>query len=108
MERFFQILAVILGGVAAYFLWQDNADRAFAAAVFGAISFFLSVRAQVKGRLREREAEREEAEKNIEEDKEKAEIEDAEISDSEPPQLNEIPVKEQIYRRQRTTDNKRI
>ena len=58
MERFFQIAAVILAGVAAYFLWNSNGDGAFVSAVLGAVSFFLSVRFQVKGRLQEREAER--------------------------------------------------
>lgn len=58
MERFFQISAVILGGIAAYFLWTGNADGAFAAAVFGAVSFFLSVRVRVKARLNETERER--------------------------------------------------
>ena len=62
MEIVFKILAVILAGVAAYFLWQGNADRAFVSAVFGAVSFFLSVRFQVKERLRQREALREEEE----------------------------------------------
>lgn len=55
MERVFQILAVILAGIAAYFLWQKNADGAFVAAVLGAVSFFLSVRFQVKARLKQRE-----------------------------------------------------
>lgn len=59
MERFFQILAVILIGVAAYFLKQDNRDAMFVTAVFAAVSFFLSIRFQVKGRLKQREAERE-------------------------------------------------
>ena len=58
MERFFQIAAVILAGVAAYFLWNSNGDGAFVSAVLGAVAFFLSVRFQVKGRLQEREAER--------------------------------------------------
>jgi hypothetical protein len=55
MERFFQIAAVILIGVAAYFLWKGNTDGVFIAAVLGAVSFFLSVRFQVKGRLKQRE-----------------------------------------------------
>lgn len=59
MERLFQILAVIPAGLAAYFLWQKNGDGAFVAAVVGAVCFFISIRFQVKGRLREREAERE-------------------------------------------------
>ena len=57
MERFFQVTAVILIGVAAYFLWQGNKDGTFIAAVLGAVSFFLSVRFQVKGRLKQRENE---------------------------------------------------
>lgn len=57
MERFFQITAVILIGVAAYFLWKGNTDGVFIAAVLGAVSFFLSVRFQVKGRLKQRENE---------------------------------------------------
>ena len=58
MERIFQILAVILAGVAAYFLWRGNGDGAFVSAVLGAVSFFLSVRFQVKERNRLREIER--------------------------------------------------
>ena len=57
MERIFQITAVILIGVAAYFLWQGNGDGAFVAAVLGAVAFFLSVRFQVKERLKLRETE---------------------------------------------------
>ena len=57
MERFFQILAVILIGVAAFFLWRGNTDGVFISAVLGAVSFFLSVRFQVKERLEKRENE---------------------------------------------------
>jgi len=57
MERVFQITAVILTGVAAYFLWRENADGVFVAAVLGAVAFLLSVRFQVKGRLKQRENE---------------------------------------------------
>jgi len=57
MERTFQIVAVILAGIAAYFLWKGNGDGAFVAGVFGAVSFFLSVRTQVKKRNEERERE---------------------------------------------------
>jgi hypothetical protein len=59
MERLFQILAVILAGIAAYFLWNGNNDAGFVSVVFGAVSFFLSVRFQVKERLDQRKAERE-------------------------------------------------
>ena len=58
MERFFQILAGLLIGVAAFFLWRGNNDGLFVAAVLGAVCFFLSVRFQVKERLRQREEER--------------------------------------------------
>ena len=57
MERTFQIVAVILAGIAAYFLWKGNGDGAFIAGVFGAVSFFLSVRTQVKQRNEQRERE---------------------------------------------------
>ncbi|HEX8286547.1 MAG TPA: hypothetical protein VF556_01040 [Pyrinomonadaceae bacterium] len=58
MESFFKILAVILIGIAAFFLWQGNNDGLFVSAVFGAVAFFLSVRFQVKERLNQREIER--------------------------------------------------
>ena len=58
-ERIFQIIAVILAGIAAYFLWTGNSDGAFISAVLGCVSFFLSVRFQVKERNQIREAERE-------------------------------------------------
>lgn len=57
MEKIFQIAAVVLAGIAAYFLWQGNGDRAFITAVFGAVCFFLSVRFQVKARNEKRERE---------------------------------------------------
>jgi hypothetical protein len=93
MERFFQVTAVILAGVAAYFLWTGNADRAFAAAVFGAVSFFLSVRVQVKARLREREIQEEEKRRRGEEE------------NFEPTLLDEMPANSQIVNEQRTTSD---
>jgi len=83
MERFFQILAVILIGVAVFFWWRGNADGLFISAVFGAISFFLSVRFQVKDRLRQREADRaeEEFEGKRQKVKGKNEIEDRIINE---------------------------
>ena len=63
-------MAVILAGVAAYFLWAGNNDGAFVSAVLGSVSFFLSVRFQVKERNRIREMQREkeqESEKDISE-----------------------------------------
>lgn len=59
MERVFQITAVILAGIAAYFLWAGNKDGAFISAVLGCVSFFLSVRSQVKERNRIRGSEME-------------------------------------------------
>jgi type IV secretory pathway VirB2 component (pilin) len=57
MERIFQITAVILIGVAAFFLWKGNNDWMFVSAVVGAVCFFLSVRFQVKERMQQREKE---------------------------------------------------
>jgi len=57
MERLFQILAVVLAGIAAFLLWRGTSDMAFVAAVLGAVSFFLSIRFQVKERLNRRDAE---------------------------------------------------
>ena len=62
MERIFQILAVILAGVAAFFLWNGNKDAAFVSIVLGCVAFFLSVRTQVKERNRNRDLEREKSE----------------------------------------------
>lgn len=61
MERVFQILAVALAIAAAYFLWAGDKDGAFIAAVLGCVSFFLSVRFQVKTRNAVRGAEKEAA-----------------------------------------------
>lgn len=55
MERVFQVTAVILIGVAAYFLWHKNTDGMFVAAVLGAVAFLLSIRFQVKQRLKQKE-----------------------------------------------------
>jgi uncharacterized membrane protein len=90
MERIFQILAVILAGVAAYFLWSGNSENAFVAGVFGAASFFLSLRFQVKERLRE----------NAEEEKKRKEVKSLDAENT----LDEISANEQING-QRMTDN---
>ncbi len=55
MERLFQILAVVLAAVAGVLFWLGNNDGLFIAAVLGAVCFFLSVRFQVKERMRRRE-----------------------------------------------------
>lgn len=58
IDTVFQMLAVALAGAAAYFLWTGNKDGAFVSVVLGCVSFFLSVRFQVKARNSIREAER--------------------------------------------------
>jgi hypothetical protein len=58
MERVFQILAVLLALVGAYFLWSGNKDYGFVSIVFACVAFFLSIRVQVKERNRLREAEK--------------------------------------------------
>lgn len=57
MEKLFQILAAILAGVAVFFLWKGNKDGTFVSAVLGAVCFFLSVRFQIKERMKKRENE---------------------------------------------------
>ncbi|MEO6589241.1 MAG: hypothetical protein ABIP06_08025 [Pyrinomonadaceae bacterium] len=52
MERIFQIVAVILAGIAAYFYWRGNSDGVFISGVLGAVSFFLSFRFQAKDRMK--------------------------------------------------------
>ena len=56
-ERIFQIAAVILVGVAAYFFWTGYSDGVFASAVLAAAAFFLSIRFQMKERNDIRKAE---------------------------------------------------
>lgn len=70
MELTFKILAAVLIGVAAFFLWQGNYDAVFIAAVLGAVCFFLSVRFEVGARVKQRRADEEEGEKERKEEKE--------------------------------------
>jgi hypothetical protein len=60
----FQLIAVVLAAIAAYFLWNDDTESMFVAAVLGAVSLLLSIRFQVKGRLKDREAEQNEIEQS--------------------------------------------
>lgn len=62
MEKLFQVLAAILIGVAAFFLWRGNMDAVFVSAVLGSVCFFLSVRFQVGKRIKERREAEEESE----------------------------------------------
>ncbi len=80
MERTFQIVAVILAGIAAYFLWKGNSDGAFVSGVLGAVSFFLSIRFQVKERNQQRERE---------ENPERYELEEKRLFDDEIDDSNE-------------------
>jgi Flp pilus assembly protein TadB len=61
MIIFFQILAVILTGIAAYFLWMENKDGVFVAIALAACSFLMSTRFQTKDRLTRSETERQAA-----------------------------------------------
>ncbi len=65
MERLFQLLAMVLIGVAAFFMWKSNNDAMFISAVLGSVCFFLSYRFQVKERMEQRE--KEEQEKAVQE-----------------------------------------
>lgn len=58
IETVFQILAVVLAGTAAYFLYKGSSDGAFVSAVLGCVAFLLSIRFQVKKRNAIRETER--------------------------------------------------
>jgi hypothetical protein len=117
MELVFRILAVILIGIAAYFLWRGNGDAAFIAGVFGAVSFFLTIRFQVRGRLTEREIEnearwrREEAEKareaQDEQDAEEAQEEET-AQYSETARLSDnLDAAHDLSDARRTTDDRR-
>ena len=55
-ERTLQILAFALASIAAYFLWQADTEKAFVTGVFAAVSFLLSIRFQIKHRLKGIEA----------------------------------------------------
>ena len=56
MERFLRILAVVLLGFAAFFMWRGDSDWLFACVVLSICAFFLSMRFKIKGRMRDREA----------------------------------------------------
>lgn len=68
MERLFQILAVILIGIAAFFLWQGKSDAGFVLAVLACVSFFIGTRFPVKARVEKRNAEL--LKKQVEQEKE--------------------------------------
>ncbi len=66
-ERLFQGLAIVLALSAAFFYWKGQTDAAFVSAVLGAVSFFISIRVQIKYRLAERT--RQQAEVEAEDDR---------------------------------------
>ena len=63
MARLFQLLAVVLAGAAAYFLWTSQPEAAFVTVVLGVVAFFFGVRTDMKEQNRIHKAEREEAER---------------------------------------------
>ena len=56
MYRIFQVVAVVLVGVAAFSLYRGDNDLAFETGVLAACSFVLSYRFRIKDRIAEREA----------------------------------------------------
>ncbi|HSK63370.1 MAG TPA: hypothetical protein VK893_06010 [Pyrinomonadaceae bacterium] len=66
MRIFWKILAAILAATAVYFAAAGNYERAFVSAAAGACCWFLSYRAQLKGKLDANE--RDERDTNEEED----------------------------------------
>lgn len=56
IERIWILLAAVLVIVAAAFLWRNNISAAFVTAALGAVSWFLSYRAQIQAKLSADEA----------------------------------------------------
>ena len=52
----FQVLAVALGAAAVFFLWQWDTEKMFVSGVLAAVSFLLSMRFQIKARIKERDS----------------------------------------------------
>ncbi len=82
LEKIFKIVAVILLGVAAFFLWRNNFDGVFISAVLGIVSFVLSYRFQLKERLDGREVE-EHSEKEFAEENYRGNLFEADFDDDE-------------------------
>ena len=57
MERSFQLFAVILIGIAAFFLWTGSSDAGFILAVLACVSFFIATRFPAKARVEKRNVE---------------------------------------------------
>ena len=54
MDVLFKIVAAGLIVAAAYFYWTGNTDGMFVSLVLAAVSFLLSLRFQIKARMRQR------------------------------------------------------
>ena len=63
MVRGFQILAVVLAVIGAYFVWSEDRDPSFVFLVLAACSYFIGMRFQIKARMAERTSPRSHAEK---------------------------------------------
>lgn len=68
IERIWIIAAAIMVIVAAAFLWRNNMSAAFVTATLGAVSWFLSYRAQIRAKLAATEVESSEPEINEDSD----------------------------------------
>jgi hypothetical protein len=68
IERIWIIVAAIMVFVAAAFLWRNNMSAAFVTATLGAVSWFLSYRAQIRAKLAATEVESSEPEINEDSD----------------------------------------
>ena len=55
MEAGFKLLAAAFIATAAFFLWSGNRDGVFVTLVLAAVSFLLSMRFQIKKRLKARQ-----------------------------------------------------
>lgn len=64
-ERIFQILIVIFIAAAVYFWTAGNKDGIFVCVVLASVSFFLSIRFQAKGRMKQRALELEKEEQEV-------------------------------------------
>ncbi|MFM9905976.1 MAG: hypothetical protein ACKVQJ_15545 [Pyrinomonadaceae bacterium] len=54
MERVFQIAAVILAGIAAFFLWRGETESVFVSIVLCAVAYLVSLRFKVRARIKQR------------------------------------------------------
>jgi hypothetical protein len=57
LEYLFYVIAVALAGAAAFLLWQQNTEWAFAAGVLSACAYFIGLRFKLKPVVERRKAE---------------------------------------------------